>query len=245
MSHRILLAAGAESLDGRALPPLPGPDAPLVCAAGRELQSAIPAVPTVVVPMTLGRQSDLPGVAAQSLRWAARGRRRGDLLLARPLADSGHLVGWLRGAVGRALASGSAARTAVLLVAPAMGPEPDAELFRVARLVWQYSPVRWVEVALSGGEPDVDEGIERCRLVGAEEVVLVPASFVPAPVRPGARTAGPLLSPASLSTLIHRRAAEAEHRWYGHGDDGLAETIPHDHTHDHEDRPKETRIHVG
>lgn len=103
----------------------------------------------------------------------------------------------------------------MLLVAPAARPGPDAELFRVARLVWQYKQVRWVEVALMGGEPDVDEGLERCRRLGADDFVLVPASFVPAPVRAGARTAGPLLGRAALTTLIHERVAEAERRWAG------------------------------
>ncbi|MFD9945446.1 sirohydrochlorin chelatase [Nonomuraea sp. NPDC059023] len=234
--YEILLAAGAESLGGRCLPTLLGPDALRICAVDRELRSAISRRPAVVVPMTLGRDPDLSPVAAQALRWAARGRAEGELLLARPLAGTGHLVGWLRAALVHARLT---AASAVLLVAPAIGPEPDAELFKIARLVRQFTPVRWVEVALSGGDPDVDESVERCRLLGAEEVVLVPASFVPAPARPGTRTAGPLLGRASLITLIHRRATEAEHRWSGHRDDGLAEPMPHTHTHE------ETRTHVG
>ncbi|MFI6394298.1 sirohydrochlorin chelatase [Nonomuraea sp. NPDC050540] len=234
--YEILLAVGAESRGGLCLPPLLGPDGPRVCAVDRELRSAISRRPAVVVPMTLGRDPDLSAVAAQALRWAARGRADGELLLARPLAGTGHLVGWLRAALVHAKLT---AASAVLLVAPAIGPEPDAELFKIARLVRQFTPVRWVEVALSGGDPDVDEGVERCRLLGAEEVVLVPASFVPAPARPGTRTAGPLLGRASLLTLIHRRAAEAGHRWSGHRDDGLAEPMPHTHIHE------ETHTHVG
>ncbi|MFI6290163.1 hypothetical protein ACIBEJ_01185 [Nonomuraea sp. NPDC050790] len=192
--------------------------------------------------MTLGRDPGLPVAAAQTLRWAGRGRAAGELLLAAPLANTGHLVGWIRAAITSARLAAPAA-SAVLLVAPAMGPEADAELFRIARLVRQYTPVRWVEVALSGGDPGVDEGVERCRLLGAEEVLLVPASFVPVPARPGTRTAGPLLGRASLTTLIHRRATEAEHRWSAHRDDGLSMPAPHRHTHDR--RQKETHTHVG
>ncbi|NYD50210.1 hypothetical protein BJY14_006193 [Actinomadura luteofluorescens] len=234
--RRVVLVGGHESRQGRCLPDLLGPGGPHVHAPGSDLQSALRTRDRLVaVPMTLGRDPDLPDVTAQTLRWTARDRAPGDLLLAGPLGTTGHLVGWIRGAVNRALRDGPGER-AVLLVAPAAGPEPDAELFRVARLVWQYTPVRWVEVALPGGEPDVDEGVERCRRLGADEVVLVPASFAPAPRRADARTAGPLLGPASLGALIRERVAEAERRWSRDGDDGLAPAAHghgHGHGHDH------------
>ncbi|ROO85521.1 hypothetical protein EDD29_3066 [Actinocorallia herbida] len=260
----ILLAAGPESADGRCLPPPPGRDGPEVRVAGRDLAAGVRGHSrTVVVPMTLGRDPDLPVAAAQTLRWAARDRAPGDLLLAPPLGTTGHLVGWLRSAVVRAL-RGAPPRRAVLLVAPAGGPEQDAELFRVARLVRQYTSAPWVEVALTGGDPDVSEAIDRCTRLGAADVVLVPASFVPAPVRPDALTADPLLGAAALAALVRARAAEAEHRWTRHGDDGLAAAARHSHTHDHDhdhdhhhdDRrrdltvpaaacPKEAQAHVG
>ncbi|GAB2447762.1 sirohydrochlorin chelatase [Streptosporangium sandarakinum] len=231
--RRVLLVGGHESRDGRCLPGPVGPGGPEVRAVGRDLHAALVGRDRIVaVPMTLGRDPELPAVVAQTLRWAARERAPGDLLLAGPLGTTGHLVGWIRGAVTRALRDGPP-RQAVLLVAPAAGPEPDAELFRVARLVRQYTSVRWVEVALIGGDPDVDEGVERCLRLGADGVVLVPASFVPVAPRPGVRTAGPLLGPASLATLVRERVAEAEHRWDRYGDDGLA-TVHHEHGHSHE-----------
>ncbi|MGV9324555.1 sirohydrochlorin chelatase [Streptosporangium sandarakinum] len=230
--RRVLLVGGHESRDGRCLPGPVGPGDPEVRAVGRDLHAALAGRDRIVaVPMTLGRDPELPTVAAQTLRWAARERAPGDLLLAGPLGTTGHLVGWIRGAVTRALRDGPP-RQAVLLVAPAAGPEPDAELFRVARLVRQYTSVRWVEVALVGGDPDVDEGVERCLRLGADGVVLVPASFVPVAPRPGVRTAGPLLGPASLATLVRERVAEAEQRWDRYGDDGLA-TVHHGHEHEH------------
>lgn len=201
----------------------------------RRLDAAVHGdVRSVTVPMTLGRDPEPAIVAAQTLGWAARGRAPGDLLLARPLGTTEHLIGWLRALVSRASRGGSR-RQAVLLVAPAAGPEPDAELFRVARLVWQYMPVRWVEVALTGGEPDVDEGLERCRRLGADDFVLVPATLAPAPVRAGARSAGPLLGPAALTALIRERVAEAERRWDRYGDDGLSLAGHHHHHDGHHD----------
>jgi len=258
--RRVLLVGGHESRDGRCLPDLVGPGGPEVRAPGRDLHSALRDRDRIVaVPMTLGRDPELPVVAAQTLAWAARDRVPGDLLLAGPLSTTGHLVGWIRSAVTRVLRD-APPRQAVLLVAPAAGPEPDAELFRVARLVRQYTSVRWVEVALTGGEPDVDEGVERCLRLGADGVVLVPASFAPVPARAGVRTAGPLLGPAPLAALIRERTAEAEHRWSRYGDAGLAAARHghghHDHDHYHADRhrdfsvpaaanPKEAASHVG
>lgn len=234
----VLLAGGHESLAGGRIPEggaLAGPPgAAGVCGPGRELRTALRDRPSaVVVPMTLGRDPGLAPAAAQTLAWAARDRRPGDLLLARPLGTMTHLVGWVRGAITRILRAGDF-RGAVLLVAPAAEPEADAELFKVARLAWRYLPVRWVEVALMGGEPGVAEGVERCHRLGAGEVALVPASLVPPPPGSGAaRVGGPLLGRAALGALIRERAAEAERRWHGEHDDGLAVAGRHAHPHPH------------
>ncbi|MDX6740435.1 hypothetical protein [Actinocorallia sp. A-T 12471] len=238
--RRVILVAGAESRG------LTGPD---VRAVGGDLAAALrDGRPTVVVPMTLGRDPDLPEAAAQTLRWAARNRAAGELLLAPRLGTLDHLVGWLRGAV-RAIPSGYAA----LLVAPSVGQEPDADLFKAAHLVRAGAPDRLVEAALLGGVPDVDDGIARCRALGAAGTVMVPASLVPPPTRPDATTSGPLLGPAALAALVRARAAEAACRWETRRDDGLSPTAVHDHHHDHRpDRtvpaaayPKEARAHVG
>jgi len=230
----VLLLGGHESLPGQNLGESAEPAGARILGPGRELQAAVRERSRIVaVPMTLGRDRELAAVAAQTLSWAARGRAPGDLLLAGPLGTTGHLVGWIRAAAGRVLRDGPP-RQAVLLVAPAAGPEPDAELFRVARLVWQYLPARWVEVALTDGDPNVDEGVERCRRLGADGVVLVPASFVPAPVRADTRTAGALLGPAALTELIRERVTEAERRWTRRGDDGLSAAAAEHHHDDHD-----------
>ncbi|TDC55748.1 cobalamin biosynthesis protein CbiX [Actinomadura sp. KC345] len=202
---------------------------------GRGLRTVLADHPrAVVVPMTLGRDPGLAPAAAQTLAWAARGRPPGHLLLAEPLGTVTHLVGWLRAAIMRGLRGGD--RTAAsLLVAPAAGPDADAdaELFKVARLVWHHLPVHLVEAALDGGEPAVAEGVERCRRLGAREVMLVPASFVPPPPCPGTVAAGPLLRPAAIAALVRERAAEAERRWERDGDDGLGAAAHHGHSHGH------------
>ncbi|MEV5824135.1 CbiX/SirB N-terminal domain-containing protein [Spirillospora sp. NPDC052242] len=210
-----------------------------VLGPGRDLAVALAAHPrAVVVPMTLGRDPGLAAAAAQTIAWAARGAAPGDLLLAGPLGTTTHLVGWLRAAVARAPRGGG--DRAALLVAPPGGPEDDAELYKVARLVWRDLRVPWVEVAFIGGEPGVPEGVDRCRRLGARDVVLVPAALVPPPSHAGTSAAGPPLGPAALAALVRRRAAEAEARWLRDGDDGLAAPAHrhHDHhDHAHHDQP--------
>jgi sirohydrochlorin cobaltochelatase len=66
--------------------------------------------------------------------------------------------------------------TAVLLVgAGTSSQEPNAELFRVARLLWERKLASLVEVAfVSLTRPTIAEGLERCRALGAEHVVVAP-----------------------------------------------------------------------
>lgn len=227
-----MLVGGHESRYGRALGDLPGAT---VTAVGRDLY-ALTRHPAVVVPMTLGRDTGLAAQIAQILRWNGRGREPGELLLAPPLGTSAHLVGWLRAAAGRAAvpAPSPDGPWAVLVTAPSALAEEDAELFRVAHLVRRHSGLRWVEVALMGGDPDVAEGVSRCRLLGARQVAVVPASFAEPDLPEGVTWAGPLLTPASLEELVRRRVETARERWRRHADDGLAVASGdrhHHHTH--------------
>lgn len=74
------------------------------------------------------------------------------------------------------LPRGDASATAVLLVGRGSTvPAANAELFRIARLLWEQGPWGWVEaafVSLTG--PSVAEGIRRCACLGARRVLVVP-----------------------------------------------------------------------
>ncbi|MFG3225733.1 cobalamin biosynthesis protein CbiX [Kitasatospora sp. NPDC048194] len=137
---------------------------------------------------------------------------------------------------GTRTGTGSGTRTdgggAVLITAPAAGPFEDADLFRIARLVRQYGHHRWVEVALTGGDPEPAEGAERCRLLGAAAVTAVPASFGPAlrTALPGVRDGGPLLRPSAVAGVVAARTAAALHL-LGHGEDGIAAGLDAEHGH--------------
>lgn len=201
-----------------------------VVAGGRALTEAIAAVratssaPLCVVPMTLGRDPGLVADAARALSWARRESNSTPVALARPLGATDHLVGWLR---GRAVA---AASDALLVTAPTGSPFEDAELFRIARLVRQFGPSGLVEVALLGGDPDLDAGIDRCRRLGAREITVLPAWLGSAPPPPGEGVVdgGPLLGDAALRGVVAARVSDALHL-LDHGHDGIDDGLDADH----------------
>ena len=77
----------------------------------------------------------------------------------------------------RAAAAGEdAADTAVLLVGRGSSdPDANADLAKVARLLWDGRDLGWVEPAfVSLAAPSVPEGLERCRRLGARRIVVIP-----------------------------------------------------------------------
>ncbi len=196
-----------------------------VAGPGRELEVAIDDAlsegAATVLPMTLGRDPRLVSDAARTVRWATRGGV-GPVALARPFGTADHLVGWLRSACRRLPDRGAAA----LIAAEASNPFDDAELYRVAALVRTHSGGRMVEVGLRSAADGIGEAIERCRLLGAERVAVVPAEL-----RRRADVAAPLLSAAMVLRIVAARAAAATHLLESHGDDGVAAALASDHEH--------------
>ncbi|MFI6982632.1 sirohydrochlorin chelatase [Embleya sp. NPDC050154] len=234
MSERVAVVAvgGHESANGAALPGLFGPEVTSV-ACGRQLHRAVCALlrggaeRVCVVPITLGRDATLVADTARTLL-ALPAAERSRVLLGRPFAGTEQLTEWLRAAAARV-----PARAALLIAAPAGEPHEDAELYRIARLVWQHGTHRIVEVALIGGDPDLGRALERCRVLGAVRTVALPASFVLPPV-PGV---APLLSGPAAAGVLAARVGLAVERFRVHGDDGLAATGAHWPVHAHPDRP--------
>jgi hypothetical protein len=226
----LLLVGGHESDDGRAL------TQSQAVAAGRALERALgralaEEATVVVLPMTLGRDPRLVADTARTVCWATRDAQPGHVALAPPFGTTDHLVGWVRAACRR-LHDDDAA---VLIAAAPAGPFDDAELHRVAALVRARSGRRLVEVGLRGPGGELDAGLERCRLLGAERVAIVPAQL-----GVQADAAEPLLSRAALERIVAARVATACHHLTAHGDDGIAAALAADHlhgfahTHDHD-----------
>ena len=252
-----VLVGGHESAAGRQLLPwVVGGHAFRAVGTGRELTEAVEEAlagsgrPVCVVPATLGRDPRLVADTARALSWLACSAEPGRIALTGPFGTGEHLVGWLRAAAARDQQAGP--DSALLVTAPAAGPFDDAELFRIARLVRQYGRHRWVEVAFDGGDPGPAEGVERCRRLGADRVLVVPAAFGPAcaaapvspeppscpEVPPGPRTGaaltpgGPLLTLSAAAGVLRARVNAALHR-LGHGDDGIAAGLDAEHGHGH------------
>jgi sirohydrochlorin cobaltochelatase len=245
----LVLVGGHESRDGRALatlaawPELLGQPPLRVTSAGRPLAAAIGQTagtrgfrgPVVVVPMTLGRDPRLVSDAARTVRWVARNRPTGSVALAEAFGTPDHLVSWLRAACRK-----HPEDEAILIAAAAADPFDDAELHRIAALVRVFGTHRLVEVALlAPGDHALQDGIERCRRLGAQRVAVVPAAFgtlagVPAP----------LLAPVAVASVISARVAKACRGLAERGEDGVDAALAadhhhgfahaHDHDHDHD-----------
>jgi sirohydrochlorin ferrochelatase len=75
-----------------------------------------------------------------------------------------------------AIGAGDPAQTAVVLVSRGSSdPDANADLYKVARLLWDSRGLAMVEPAfVSLAEPGVPAALERCRLLGAARIVVVP-----------------------------------------------------------------------
>jgi sirohydrochlorin cobaltochelatase len=232
----LVLVGGHESRDGRALaalaawPELLGQPPLRIAAAGRPLAAAIGQTagtrgfrgPVVVVPMTLGRDPRLVAEAARTVRWVARSRPSGAIVLAEPFGTPDHLVSWLRAACRK-----HDDATTILIAAAAADPFDDAELHRIAALVRVFGTQPLVEVALlTPGQRSLQDGLQRCRLLGAGRVAIVPAGFG----LPTGATA-PLLAPVAVASVISARVAKACRRLAEQGEDGVDAALAADHRH--------------
>ncbi|MCB0187407.1 MAG: hypothetical protein KDE31_24230, partial [Caldilineaceae bacterium] len=74
---------------------------------------------------------------------------------------------------------GSFADTAILLVGRGgYNAENNAEIARIARLLWEERPYGWVEVAYYRQTmPGITHGLQRCCQLGARRIVVVPYWF--------------------------------------------------------------------
>jgi sirohydrochlorin cobaltochelatase len=149
-------------------PPLAAAVAELVARGHRRLA----AVPLVLVSAGHGK-GDIPGAMARELA------RHPGLTYAygRPLGPHPALLALLEQRVHAALGPGAPpADTAVLLVGRgATDPDGNAEVFKVARLLWEGRGIGAVETAfVSLAPPDVPAGLERCRRLGFRRVVVLP-----------------------------------------------------------------------
>lgn len=200
-----------------------------VVRPGRELNTAIERAwgmtdterPAVVLPMTLGRDPRLISDTARTVRWEMRDRP-GQIALAPPFGTADHLVGWLRAACRRL----GPDRDSVLIAARPADPFDDADLYRITALVRIQSGLKLAEVGIESVNGSLDEGLTRCRLLGADQVSIIPAGLFE---RQGQTEW--LLSRAAIRQVATDRVTAALHLLAAHGESGVEAALGSDHEH--------------
>jgi sirohydrochlorin cobaltochelatase len=149
--------------------------APAVAEAWRELagrgHSRLAAVPLVLVAAGHAK-GDIPAALGREMR-----RHPGTgYAFGRPLGPHPILLSLLAERIGSVVSSGEWSTCAVLLVGRgSTDPDANAEVCKVARLLQETRGFAFVETAfVSLARPDVTEGLDRARMLGARRVVVAP-----------------------------------------------------------------------
>jgi sirohydrochlorin cobaltochelatase len=148
-------------------PPLADAVAGLVTAGARRFA----AVPLVLVSAGHAK-GDIPAALVRE-----RERHPGtSFSYGRPLGPHPALLTVLERRLDEVLAPEDRADTTVLLVGRgSTDPDANAEVVKVARLLWEGRGLAGVETAfVSLAAPDVPSGLTRCRLLGARRIVVLP-----------------------------------------------------------------------
>lgn len=153
-------------------PPLTDAVAGLYAAGHRR----VAAVPLVLVAAGHAK-GDIPAALARE-----RGRHPGlTYSYGRPLGPHPILLSLLEERLDAVLDPADRPGTAVLLVGRgSTDPDANAEVCKAARLLWEGRGLAMVETAfVSLARPGVPEGLERCRRLGADRVVVLPYFLFP------------------------------------------------------------------
>jgi sirohydrochlorin cobaltochelatase len=142
----------------------------------------------VAVPLTLSAaghaKGDIPAALARErtrhpgLQWTyARPLgphpRLVELLAARVAAAGGDPGGGYQGGSRVRPPVASTARAVLLVGRGSTDPDANADVVKTARLLWEGRDYPFAETAfVSLARPDVAEGLERCRLLGARQIVV-------------------------------------------------------------------------
>ncbi len=170
------------------------------------------------VPLLLTAASHSKGDIAGSVRLARSSHPGFRVVYGRPLGADPLILSALS---ARLLSAGAGPSTAVVLTAAgAADPDANAEIYRVARLLWEYrgggAPV---EVAYaSATTPTVADAVSRLRALGHDDIVVAPYFLAPgrlprsvarAAAGAGARVADVLGAHDDVARLVLARYAEA------------------------------------
>ncbi|MDU7504157.1 MAG: hypothetical protein E7K68_07475, partial [Corynebacterium kroppenstedtii] len=175
--------------------------------------------PTVIIPMTAGRDLHSITALAQATQWWKRSRPSARVIISDPIGNSTTRVSALRANMR------SHPAHSYVVVSVALDPFFDADLFRDTRLAWQYSNSE-TSVAFDGAAPSLPEAIHRAEILlddhaadqaaepDGERIVVLRADLLP-PNKDGNCADGgsyhevPLWSPSALAVLIETNVVRA------------------------------------
>ena len=175
--------------------------------------------PTVIIPMTAGRDLHSITALAQAIHWWKRSRPSARVIISDPIGNSTTRVSALRANMR------SHPAHSYVVVSVALDPFFDADLFRDTRLAWQYSNSE-TSVAFDGAAPSLPEAIHRAEILlddhaadqaaepDGERIVVLRADLLP-PNKDGNCADGgsyhevPLWSPSALAVLIETNVVRA------------------------------------
>ena len=167
---RVAARTGADVAGGfieLSAPPLTEAVGALVAAGHRQLV----AVPLVLVAAGHSK-GDIPAaMLRETMRHPGLSYRYG-----RPLGPHPTVLRLLSERLEAELPRADRQDTAVLLVGRGTtDPDANADVYKVARLLWEGRDLGMVEPAfVSLAHPSVAQGLERCRLLGARRIVVLP-----------------------------------------------------------------------
>jgi len=156
-----------------------------IASAGGFIELSAPPVRDAVAALTAGARP--AKIVAVPLMLSAAGHAKGDIPAAlareqvrhpglnwhygRPLGPHPVLLDLLDASLK---AAGAGPDTAVLVVGRgSTDPDANADVVKTARLLWECRNYTFAETAfVSLARPDVAEGLERCRLLGARRIVV-------------------------------------------------------------------------
>jgi sirohydrochlorin cobaltochelatase len=153
-------------------PPLTDAVAELVAAGERDFG---------VVPLVLVAAGHAKGDIPAAVERERRRHPGTTYRYGRPLGPHPTLLAELADRLDAVLASEDRAGTTVLLVGRgSTDPDANAEIAKVARLLWEGRGIGAVEFAfVSLAEPGVPAALRRCRRLGAERIVVLPYFLLP------------------------------------------------------------------
>lgn len=134
----------------------------------------------LVLPLFLGGAAHQKNDVAAAIRWARTQFPSVNFHYGTPLAPHANLVTLTAHRVEDALIGFPAAlppeKTAVLVVGRGSSdPASNAEIARIAYLLWEKRPYLTVEYAFQAvARPKVADGLQRCLTLGARQVVVIP-----------------------------------------------------------------------